>query len=218
MTLAIDLAQRGIDVAVAGIRAAGELPGVRCNHIAARTMEIFRRLGFVREVRDAGLPPNYPCDVVFPTTAIGMDLSCIPIPCRAERYTAKGGPDTWWPTPEFPQRANQIYLEPVLFKHAVAMPRIRMMNRTRVVDFVQVENGVVATAEHLDTGESIEISAAYLIGCDGAHSEVRRKIGAKFSGDAVVMQTQSTYIRAAKLLAMIPRPSWLRDLATISFH
>jgi 2-polyprenyl-6-methoxyphenol hydroxylase-like FAD-dependent oxidoreductase len=209
LTLAIDLAQRGIDVAVAEIRAGGELPGVRCNHVAARTMEIFRRLGFARAVRASGLPANFPHDVVFRTTATGMELARIPIPCRAERYSAKDGPDTWWPTPEPPHRINQIFLEPLMFAHAAATPRIHMLNRTRVVDFVQNENEILATAERLGTGERIEISGRYLIGCDGAHSDVRRKIGAKFSGDAVVMQTQSTYIRAPQLLAKLPTPAWL---------
>jgi len=209
LTLAMDLAQRGIDVTVAELRAGGQVPGVRCNHVAARTMEIFRRLGLVQAVRNAGLPPDYPNDVAFRTTATGMELSRIPIPCRAERYTATGGPDTWWPTPEPPHRINQMYLEPLLFTHAAATPRIRMLNRTRVVDFVPEESGVLATAENLDTGERCEISALYLIGCDGAHSDVRRKMGVKFSGDVVVMQTQSTYIRAPQLLAMIPKPGWL---------
>jgi 2-polyprenyl-6-methoxyphenol hydroxylase-like FAD-dependent oxidoreductase len=209
LTLAMDLAGRGVEVVVAETRAAGEPPSVRCNHVAARTMEIFRRLGLVQALREAGLPANYPNDVSFRTTATGMELSRIPIPCRAERYTAKDGPDTWWPTPEPPHRINQIYLEPILFAHAAATPRLRILSRTRVVDFVQNETAVVATAENLDTGGVSEISAAYLIGCDGAHSEVRRKMGAKFSGDAVVMQTQSTYIRAPQLLGMIARPAWL---------
>ncbi len=209
LTLAIDLAQRGVEVVVADSRARGELPGVKCNHVAARTMEIFRHLGTVRAVREAGLPAAYPHDVVFRTTATGMELSRIPIPCRAERYTAKGGPDTWWPTPEPPHRINQIYLEPVLFSHALAMPRLRILNRTRVVDFVQSESRVRATAENLDAGGASEILSSYLIGCDGAHSAMRHTMGAKFSGDAVVMQTQSTYIRAPQLLGMLASPAWL---------
>ena len=209
LTLAIDLAQRGIEVTVAEIRGAGEPPNVRCNHVAARTMEIFRRLGLVRAVRQTGLPADYPNDVAFRTTATGIELSRIPIPCRAERYTAKGGPDTWWPTPEPPHRINQIYLEPVLFAHAAATPRLRILSRTRVVDFVQSESVVRATAENLDAGGVSEIFATYLIGCDGARSDVRHKIDAKFSGDAVVMQTQSTFIRAPSLLGLIPRPTWL---------
>jgi 2-polyprenyl-6-methoxyphenol hydroxylase-like FAD-dependent oxidoreductase len=105
LTLAIDLAQRGIEVTVAETRAEGEPPSVKCNHVAARTMEIFRRLGLVRAVRDAGLPAHYPNDVVFHTTAVGMELSRILIPCRAERYTTRGGPDTWWRPPS--RRSNQ---------------------------------------------------------------------------------------------------------------
>jgi 2-polyprenyl-6-methoxyphenol hydroxylase-like FAD-dependent oxidoreductase len=209
LTLAIDLAQRGVHVTVAEIRAGGEPPSVKCNHVAARTMEIFRRLGLVRGVRESGLPAEYPNDVAFRTTAIGMELSRIPIPCRAERYTAQGGPDTWWPTPEPPHRINQIYLEPVLFAHAAATPRLSILNRTRVVDLVQSDSGVRATAKSLDGGGISEIFASYLIGCDGAHSDVRHIMGARFTGDAVVMQTQSTYIRAAQLLGMIPRPAWL---------
>ena len=209
ITLAMDLARRGIEVAVAETRAAGEPPSVRCNHVAARTMEVFRRLGVSSAVRNAGLPADYPNDVTFRTTATGIELARIPIPCRAERYTAEGGPDTWWPTPEPPHRINQLYLEPILFSHASAMPGLRVLNRTRVVDLMQDETGVRAIAENLDAGGMSEISARYLVGCDGAHSEVRHKIGAKFSGEAVVMQTQSTYLRAPKLLRMMTRPSWL---------
>ena len=168
LTLAIDLAKRGIKVTVAETRAGGELPSVKCNHVAARTMEIFRRLGLVRAVREAGLPGEYPNDVAFRTTATGIELSRIPIPCRAERHTADDGPDTWWPTPEPPHRINQIYLEPVLFAHAAATPQLSILNRTRVVDFVQSKSEVRATAENLDTGAVSEILATYLVGCDGA--------------------------------------------------
>ena len=209
LTLAIDLAQRGVQVMVAETRAGGEPPSVKCNHVAARTMEIFRRLGLVRDVREAGLPAEYPNDVAFRTTATGIELSRIPIPCRAERYAARGGPDTWWPTPEPPHRINQIYLEPVLFAHATATSRLSLLNRTRVVDFVQSDNGVLATAKNLDSGGDSHIFANYLIGCDGAHSDVRHIMGARFSGDAVVMQTQSTYIRAPELLSRIRKPAWL---------
>jgi len=208
LTLAIDLAQRGIEVTVAETRAAGEPPSVKCNHVAARTMEIFRRLGLVDAVRNAGLPADYPNDVAFRTAATGIELARIQIPCRAERYTATGGPDTWWPTPEPPHRINQLYLEPVMFAHASAIPGLRILNRTRVVDFAQSDTGVTATAEDLATGEKLKICARYLIGCDGAHSEVRRGIGATMSGDPVVINTQSTYIRAPKLLGMMPGPAW----------
>jgi 2-polyprenyl-6-methoxyphenol hydroxylase-like FAD-dependent oxidoreductase len=209
LTVAMDLAWRGIPVLVLESRAPGEPPSVKCNHVSARTMEIFRRLGVAQAVRNAGLPPDYPNDVAFRTTTTGIELSRIPIPCRADRYTATGGPDTWWPTPEPPHRINQIYLEPVLFAHAQSMPGIRILNRTQLTAFEQHETGVTATAADLGGGEDLTITADYLIGADGAHSTVRRKIGANLSGDAVLEQRQSTYIRAPELLRAIPtKPAW----------
>jgi 2-polyprenyl-6-methoxyphenol hydroxylase-like FAD-dependent oxidoreductase len=171
-------------------------------------MEIFRRLGVACAVRDTGLPADYPNDVAFRTTATGLELGRIPIPCRADRYTATGGPDTWWPTPEPPHRINQIYLEPVLFAHAAAMPAVRLLSRTAVGELAQREDGVVALACDLDTDDTFEIHARYLIGCDGAHSDVRRRIGATLRGDAVVVQAQSTDIRGPALLGLMPGPAW----------
>lgn len=209
LTLAMDLAWRGVAVTVLELRASGEPPSVKCNHVSARSMEVFRRLGVARALRDAGLPPDYPNDVAYRTTAVGLELARIPIPCRRDRYTATGGPDTWWPTPEPPHRINQIYLEPILFNHATAMPGLRILNRTRLADFTQDERGVTATAESLDGGGEIEIACDYLVGCDGARSAVRRAIGAAFHGDAVVQRVQSTYVRAPDLLGrMSAGPAW----------
>src|SRR6201991_5380160 len=86
LTLAIDLAWRGIDVTVVETRSRAAPPEPKCNHVAARTMEIFRRLGVAQKVRDAGLPADYPNDVVYRTSFLGRELSRIKIPCRADRY------------------------------------------------------------------------------------------------------------------------------------
>src|SRR6201995_5695105 len=132
LTLAIDLAWRGIEVTVVEARAAAEPPEPKCNHVAARTMEIFRRLGLAERVRNAGLPADYPPDISYRTSFTGQELTRIPIPCRRDRFTMQDGPDCNWPTPEPPHRINQIFLEPILFEHAAAQPRIRIINRTSV--------------------------------------------------------------------------------------
>jgi 2-polyprenyl-6-methoxyphenol hydroxylase-like FAD-dependent oxidoreductase len=199
LTLAMDLASRGVEVTVVEMRPPGEPPSVKCNHVSARSMEIFRRLGIAEQVRNTGLPPDYPNDCAYRTSATGIELSRISIPCRNERFTVTDGPDGWWPTPEPPHRINQIFLEPLLFKSAASLTRVRILSRTLIEDFEQDANGVRATARDLDGGETFLIRCQYLVGCDGGKSTVRRRIGANLEGTPVVQRVQSTYLRAPEL-------------------
>lgn len=209
LVLAMELAARGIDVTVLEPRRRLEPPNVKCNHVSARSMEILRRLGVAGAVRQAGLPEDYPHDIAYRITATGQELTRIPIPCRRDRYTAATGPDTGWPTAEPPHRINQIYMEPILFLHAEAQARIRILNRTALRDFEQDAQGVRAVAEHVDSGQRLNFDCDYLIGCDGGRSMVRKRIGAQLRGDAVVQRVQSTYIHAPDLLARFQHaPAW----------
>src|SRR5215471_11660505 len=83
LTLAMDLASRGVDVTVTEIRRAGEPPNVKCNQVSARSMEIFRRLGLAKTIRDTGLPPEFRNDVCCCVSATGAELSRIKLPSRA---------------------------------------------------------------------------------------------------------------------------------------
>ncbi len=210
LTLAMDLARRGIQVAIVELRKKGEPPSVKCNHVAARTMETFRQLGIADQIRNAGLPQDYPNDCVYRTTVTGEEITRVSIPSAAERRTAFDGPDTWWPTPEPAHRINQIYLEPILFAAASRMANITIYNECELVDARQDEHGIDATVRDLAGGTAMTIRAQYLVGCDGSRSPVRGLIGAKLTGDAIVQRAQSTYIRAPKLLSLIPgRPGWM---------
>jgi len=204
LTLAMDLAWRGIDVTVAELRRAGEPPSIKCNLISARSMEIFRRLGVAKKLREVGLPADYPNDVVSCTTMTGIELSRVTIPSRAERYISAEGLDTQWPTPEPPHRVNQTYFEPVLFAHAASQSRIRILNRTAVETFTQDERGVTAVACDLDSGDRLLITCTYLVGCDGGKSTIRKAIGARLSGAPEFQRVQSTCIRAPRLLNLLP--------------
>src|SRR5258708_4179177 len=195
LTLAIDLAWRGIDVTVVETRAPAAPPEPKCNHVAARTMEIFRRLGIADKVRNAGLPPDYPHDIAYRTSFTGQELTRIPIPCRRDRFTEKDGPDCNWPTPEPPHRINQIFLEPILFEHAAAHPRIRIINRTSVEDVVVEDNSASVALHDLETGAVGRLSCRYLIGCDGARPVVHR--------------VPATYTRPPDLTGpQPPEPAW----------
>ena len=213
LSLAMDLASRGIDVVVLEQRPAGEPPSVKCNHVSSRTMETFRRLGLSADIRAAGLPDDYPNDVVFRTRATGYELTRIPIPSRRERFTCKAGPDTGWPTPEPAHRINQIYFEPILFRRARETRGVTIVSQVEVHGFEQDDDQVIVTAGALDTAQQVSIECRFLIGCDGGRSRIRKAIGGKMRGDEVIQRVQSTYIRAPALLNLISAPSaWMSYL------
>jgi 2-polyprenyl-6-methoxyphenol hydroxylase-like FAD-dependent oxidoreductase len=209
LTLGMILAQRGVAVTLLETRHRGEPPNVKCNHVSARSMEILRRLGVANAARNAGLPADYANDIAYRTSMVGKAITRIPIPCRRDRFTATGGPDTDWPTAEPPHRINQLFLEPILFEHAVAMPGLTVLNRTEYLSHTETADGIQISARNIDSGEQTAITARYLAGCDGGRSQVRRDIGAKLVGDAVVQRVQSTYIRAPQLLGLMnDQPAW----------
>ena len=209
LTLAMDLAQRGIQVIITEIRHKGEAPNVKCNHVSARSMEIFRRLGVAQMVRQTGLPDDYPNDVAYKTRFLGQELSRIRIPSRNARYSAIEGPDTGWPTAEPPHRINQIYLEPVLFQHAEKQQNIRILNRTEALDFSENSTSCEVQAIDLESQKQIKISADFIVGCDGGRSMVRKKMGTQLSGVGELGKVQSTCIRAPKLLSKLTQaPAW----------
>jgi 2-polyprenyl-6-methoxyphenol hydroxylase-like FAD-dependent oxidoreductase len=87
LTLAMDLAWRGVDVMVAERRPPNDPPNVKCGQIGARSMEVFQRLGLADKLRSIGLPADYPNDIVSATSVTGIELSRVPIPARGARGT-----------------------------------------------------------------------------------------------------------------------------------
>ncbi len=214
LTAALDLAWRGIDVIVVEQRPAGELPQVKCNHVSSRSMEIFRRLGISEEIRNSGLPQDYPNDIAFLTQFSGYEIARIRIPSVCERRNgAKYSPDSLWPTPEPPHRINQLFLEPILFKRASSHSLIKILSMTALEDFREESTGIVAQVRELRSGDLSEIECQYMIGCDGSHSTVRRKLGIKLKGTAELLRNLSTRIRAPALKEMIKaRPFWMAEI------
>lgn len=209
LTLAMDLAWRGVDVVVLEERPRDTVREVKCNHISARSMEIFRRLGVAGKLRNTGLPADYPADVSYRTSFTGRELTRIPIPSRHDRYTSTDGPDTGWPTPEPPHRINQRYIEPVLFDHAAQMSHLRILDQNRLTGHRQDDDGVVSSVLDVESGQEYEIASQYLIGCEGGRSATRKAIGATLLGDAVIQRVQSTHIRAPSLIdRQQVAPSW----------
>lgn len=210
LSLGMDLASRGVETLILEQRAAMEAPEPRCNHVSARTMEVFRRLGIADQVRASGLPADYPHDVAYVSSMFGHELGRVHIPSRANRFNDAGYADGGWPTPEPPHRINQVYLEPVLFRHATTFDKLTIVSNFRAQSITQSGTSVQVSGIDLNSGETREFEAHFVAGCDGASSMVRKMLGVKLQGDDGLMHSMMATITAPGLLEKAGcNPAWM---------
>jgi len=210
LSLGMDLASRGVETLILEQRAAMEPPEPRCNHVSARTMEVFRRLGVADQVRAAGLPVDYPHDVAYVTSMFGCELGRVRIPSRANRFNDAGYADGGWPTPEPPHRINQVYLEPVLFRHAATFDKLTIVSNFRAQSITQLGTSVQVSGVELSSGKTRQFEARFVAGCDGASSMVRKMLGVKLQGDDGLMYSMMATITAPGLLDKAGcNPAWM---------
>lgn len=214
LTIAMDLAKRGIDVVVVESRSEDEPAEAKCNTISARTMEIFRQLGVADQARACGLTDDFPTDVVYATVANGEEITRIVMPSRKERVSpdglnASGFPDSHWETPEPVVRASQLYLNPILLEHAKTFDRIIVLTETTFLSYVDHGDQVSVACRSKD-GEQLVIQCRYLIGCDGASSSVRKQMGVKLEGDVEISKMRTTLVRCPEIKQLLAdRPGWM---------
>ena len=76
----------------------------------------------------------------------------------------------------------------MLLEHTAALPGVTLLNRTEITTFTQSAGGVEATALDMDSIATRQITARYMVGCDGGSSGVRKQMGAKLEGTAVIQR------------------------------
>ncbi len=165
----------------------GDLP--RGSTHNARTMEHYRRLGIAEDVRALGLPPDHPTDVVYSTRYNGFELARLPMPSSDDKRRAVAHASDIDQTPEPLHRANQMYVERLLFDRARTRPGITLRFGWRVTDIRQDDSGVEVRAEHTLDGTPQTWRSGYAVGCDGGQSAVRAAIGVRYAGDGAVDQS-----------------------------
>jgi 2-polyprenyl-6-methoxyphenol hydroxylase-like FAD-dependent oxidoreductase len=201
LTLAIDLGRRGVRCILLEQKAAPQfLPKMeRCN---ARTMEIYRRLGIAQKIRDAGFPRDVPMDVFIVTSLVEPPLLHLPYPSVAQAQAEIAAcADGSMPLEPY-QLISQYTLEPLLKSIAETLPTIDVRYGHEFISFEQNDEGVRARVKHRDS--TIELSAEYLVGCDGGSSNVRRQLGIKLQGEANLLQLRQALYRCDDLFERIP--------------
>jgi 2-polyprenyl-6-methoxyphenol hydroxylase-like FAD-dependent oxidoreductase len=174
LACAVELGRRGVGCLVVEPRTTVSHARPRCKTINVRSMQHLRRWGIAGRLRDrAPLPPAWSSDAVFCTALTGRELS---------RFTGVLGlvPDGDR-FPELGQQAPQYVLEELLRDVVRELPACQLATGYKVTGVAQDDAGVRVAVTGRD-GRTAEVTADYLIGCDGPRSVVRDQIGAAYAG------------------------------------
>jgi len=198
LTLALDLGLRGLNVMLVD-RKAELLRLPKMERTNPRTMEIFRRLGIVEQIRAAGYPADMPMDVCIVTSLAEPPLLHQEYPSVAEtRARAAACHDGSLPREPY-QLISQYTLEPILLARLSTLPNVTVRFQTEFVSLTQDETQVTVQFRKLVDDEIEEMRVAYVAACDGASSPVRKQLGIKMAGTAQLGAVTNVFFRSEDL-------------------
>jgi 2-polyprenyl-6-methoxyphenol hydroxylase-like FAD-dependent oxidoreductase len=195
MTLAHDLARRGISTLVAE-RNATTTRHPKMDITNARSMELFRRLGLAEQLRTVAVPEANNFDVSWITTLSGHELHRFHYPSVTQwrRLIAETNDGSMPGEP--PMRVSQVEIEPVLARAIRSEPLIEARWGVAFDDLCQDAAGVRVTLRP-ENGGAEKWRCDYLVGCDGGASRVRHCLGIDLDGQAAVMTRFMTHFRSS---------------------
>lgn len=202
LILAVDLGRRGVPCTLIERKdQPAFLPKMeRCN---ARSLEIFRRMGVVDRVRAAGYPSHYPMDVYHIKTMMDPPLAVVHYGSVDEcREDARKRNDGVLPLEPY-QLISQYTLEPLMKKIAEENPLIDVRFGHELVSFEQDAGGVTARVRTTQ-GADLEIRAAYMVGCDGGTSTVRKGLGIALEGRGNIREMVQALYQCDTLYDVVP--------------
>jgi 2-polyprenyl-6-methoxyphenol hydroxylase-like FAD-dependent oxidoreductase len=202
LTLALDLGRRGVRCTLVEKNPTSiQLPKMeRCN---ARTMEIFRRLGVMEDVRAAGLRADAPMDVFLARSMSDETALChLPYPSPAAAKAEIAAHNDGRPLEPY-QLISQYTLEPLLRRLVEELPAVTVRFGCELTGFTDHGDGVTGELRPA-AGGSETIRARYIVGCDGGASTVRKQLGIKLVGQGAIRKLRQALFYAPELYERIP--------------
>jgi 2-polyprenyl-6-methoxyphenol hydroxylase-like FAD-dependent oxidoreductase len=213
LALALELGNRRISCVVVEMRNRGRLvPRAKLANV--RTMEHMRRWGIAEDVRRASpLSAEYSTDISFVTAVLGQEITRFTNVC----FTGRQRDDRF---AEAAQQIPQYVLEPVLRDAANALPSVEFCDGWRLDSVAERDSETLATIVN-EAGDTRVIAAQYMVGCDGAGSTVRERLGLALVGERALAQNLGIVFRAPDLAGRIRVPPalqfWTVNAATPSY-
>ncbi|MGW6535774.1 FAD-dependent monooxygenase [Streptomyces sp. NPDC055051] len=163
LTAALELRRQGVACRIVD-RLPERLPYAKAVGVQPRTLEVWDRMGVVRAALEAAVPMRGQYVYVD-----GVERG---------RYDLVLPPEVPYGFAALPQYETERILEEALARHGTRIER-----GTALDAFTQDPVGVTALLTDADGGRE-ELRTGYLVGCDGAHSTVRKGLGLAFEGGA----------------------------------
>jgi 2-polyprenyl-6-methoxyphenol hydroxylase-like FAD-dependent oxidoreductase len=202
LTLAIDLGKRGIRCTIIERK---ERPAFlpKMERVNARSMEIYRRMGLAPQIRAAGLRSDSPMDVYIVLALDRVPLLHLSYPSVAEAQArTRSTNDGSLPLEPY-QLISQYTLEPLLKSIAETIPPVTVRFGCEFLSLDQDNGGVTARVRNSDGGAQ-DLRAAYLVGCDGGGSSVRKELGIELAGEANLLELRQALYRCDELFERLP--------------
>ena len=142
----------------------------------ARTRTHLRRWGIANRLAAASpFGVDYPSNVVFTTRLSGFELARF-----SNAFDAAPSPNPLYP--EHAQWIPQYKLEEVMRAHVATLQSVELSFSTELESFTQDGEHVYVNLRRVDDARVFSARASYLVGADGARSNVREIIGATMAG------------------------------------
>lgn len=195
MTLARTLARFGVRCLLVE-RQASTTRHPKMDITNGRSMELFRRLGLVDQLRAVAVPEENNFDVSWITTLTDRELHRFRYPSVVEKRAEIRARNDGTQPREPAMRVSQVMIEPVLRDAILGDPLVDARWGVAFEDFVQDATGVTCTLRVVETGATETVRCDFLAGCDGGSSIVREKLGIGLGGKANVAHRYMVHFRS----------------------
>lgn len=168
-------------------RHAGTAVLPKARSINARTMEMFRQLGFEDEVRAAGLDIRFSNMIMWAESLAGKEI---------KRVTPGSAGQNRMFSPTRNGGCAQDVLEPILLRHAQASELACVKFGVEMKELQYDANGATGLLVTGEGGATARFKARYVVGADGSQSGIRRLLGVQMRGERDVYDSVNIHFKA----------------------